>query len=365
MATTKLLSGNLLCFKKWCGSNGVYKGYAENLHRWAQKVSNKDGFLIDILPEVYSWDPQKEMQLEDVLIADALNEKYSHYKMLGKKNISSKKSKAESKKGNTADNLVSHLNKYFEFVKENSCPNTQLTQEDKDRINDKIKAFKKATIKDSKEFLYKIKNSIKTQNRVYPGMRVGSNPIMTFPISLIIKILNKSQKKEWVDRIAKKIDVYAGAGNKKYKIEDIVSVTITPWKKVTIETSNNRNVILKSRRDENAPFKNLKASVFDDISIGHMPPLSEIMQELVKKGKLPILEDLTDKICSYFNNHSLKLDQVSLKKNYAMVYKKYVNSWTDEYRDKLYEELALIEAKEEYELQGRSDNISMGGINRK
>ncbi len=362
------ITNPLQLFKSWCDQNQKYKGYAENIERWAAKKSNKDGWLVGLLPAV---DRKLMNKVQDILIADALAEKYKHYKKAERKYLNNKNRINASKKGNTADNLVSHLHKYFLFIAEqlNGSQATPLSNAQEKKIKERVDSF--IMVKDNKELLTKIKSSLETQNRVYPNMRQGN--YMSFPISLINKILGgRKNLKDWENRIIEKLKVFIDT-NEKHSVGlgNIIDMSITPYKNVMVRVRDKKGkehtYTVKTRADDNSPLKTMKVATFADISIGHMPPISEVIQKLLSTNPnaLPGLQELTDIIVKYCNSKSLSIDAVTLKKEYQNIYKECNSSWTDDLKEKITEDMKEIDSRSEYELQDRSENSSMGGINRK
>lgn len=364
-----ILSETLKDFKDWC--NGNFIGYAENLYRWSKTFSN--GRLIDLLLKVRKTDIDLYEKVKAVFMSKALEEKYKHYNQTNNKSGSRKSRIKAGKRANTSDNLVSHLNKFFEYIESDAhiLSSHGLSNSDRVYIDSCIGKYEKKTFKSKGDFIAKLRSSLESQDRVYNNMaqKGSDSTIMTFPITLIREIVGgRSGLKVWEDEIIfKELKIYTNEGEK--SVGDIVDVTIIPYKKsiITINVGNNKTkrCTLLSRKDENATAKTLKAGEFGDISIGHMPPLSEVIRDLVKNqdNPLPGIKALTDIIITYCNETGQDLGQDILRKQSKQIYSQHVAE-CNALKKQLLEDLKTIHNKEEYELQSTRENIQMGGSNR-
>ncbi|MBQ3929757.1 MAG: hypothetical protein II708_02280 [Paludibacteraceae bacterium] len=358
---------NLQDFRGWCGNINKYQGYANSLGNWADKKSNPYGCLVECLPDIYTTYPEKAKKIFDILMSEALREKYQLQNTEKKSYGSKKRKNIASKKRNTADNIIAHLNKYWFWIKKvhGNSMQTGFIMQNNGQIDKIISDFDNKTIKEQKKLIGKLKGSLETQNRVYKGMP-NNGDLFIFPIGLIEKILGgRKGLGDWLNDIINKINVYVN--RKTIGVDQIKSIQIIPYKKVVVKTNDGKEYILYGRKDADSPFKPMKPSKIDDISIGHMPPISEVIEGLLKNDPdaLPALQELTKKIKDWFENKRLDLNQDSLKKNTAKIYDDIKHSLDDDFSERLKADLNEIEGKSSYELQDRSENISMGGINRK
>ena len=305
-------------------------------------------------------------------MSDFLISKYGYYHSSNLKSRSKKQKNVAAKKGNTADNLIPHFNKFWEYIT-NMAHNTGtvvVNNQTIERITQRIEEFKNDTEKDQKAFVRKLRNSLESQDRVYKDVICpsGNKRTIAFPITLIKTILGgRLGLKEWEDSILGKLKIMIDNKGNYLKIEDIESVRIIPKKKTIIKNRNNKkDYTLRSRADINSAPKKLQAGDFSDISIGHMPALSDVIRDLESNqlNPLPGIERLTQIIEQYCNTNGKTLAAELLRKEYKKIYSANSSSCSS-LAKQLIDDLKLLDSKEEYELQSKVENIIMGGSNRK
>ena len=354
---------SLSAFKSWCDRQGKYSGYADSLNVWCSRSSLRAQMINDLL-NIYSWNVQKGEDIMKALVGIARQTKYKAYSSASKSYGSKKSKLSASKKANTADNVISHLNKYFEYIKQSHTLIASLSPSQRTVVEEFISKY--LPVKNQHEFSNKLRSSLETQDRFFQNGKTVKGYIASFPITLIRKILGgRNGIKAWEQNIIDKTEIHTSF-NGLYHIDDIVSVRIEPWNVILrLKTKKGKTVErkLQSRKDVSSPFKPFRAFEFRHITIGHMPPISQVYIDLMKNGlSLPAIAELSDLIGQYFTSNKIAIDAKNLKKEADAIVKLYASNWTVKFKQQLLDDLYLIDKNQSYELQQGDQNSSMGGV---
>ena len=363
-------------FKDWLIQKGKQKEtaavYSSTVYKWSERLPKelKPGF--DNLPSIFSGDEVLGNDVSTALIAAVHEKKYACQK--GSKSAQSKKKRViAAKAGNTADNIVTFVNQYIKYSKEISKNISEVIEENS-TLRKYIKDRKEKLTKNSQRLKIKMLSSLTTQDRAYKDIeRWDGKKYITFPICLISKILHdKNGFKDWKKEVYESIKVFIGPDKEKdyCMISTIESMRIEPYKRVIIvKTGSQKEYSLRTREDEKSKLHILKVAEFADISIGHMPPISEVFVDLEKcqNTSLPAIEELSDVIHKYFDKYNIEFNSINVGNatNMKNVLDSCPGLRCEDFQSKLLKDLNTIHKSEKYELQGRSENSSMGGINRK
>lgn len=358
-------------FETWLRQKGKAEStaadYCKRVFSWANNLESLMKFAFFNLNAIYANDQELGESVSSWLIALVHKNKYAYYKE-AQKGTSKKKRQKAAKAGNTTDNMVTFVNQYIKFCKESIVACNLLDFDRKEELSVYVKKWRAQLTKNPQEIKRKIITSLTSQDRAYRSIkRWDGKKELAFPITLISKILSRNRAyQQWKDNVFNEIKVYTNRNSEPIPIANVKSMTIEPYKRIVVEVSN-KKYYLKTRKDTDSPLKILKVAEFGEISIGHMPPISEVLMNLEtdRCTSLPAIEKLSDIISSYFKQNNIDFVQKNVQNGQLMkaIYKDTV--WDDEFKELLLADMAKIHSREKYELQGKAENSSMGGINRK
>lgn len=359
-------------FREWLINKGKAESTADDYHRrvfaWADKLEDSIKFAFLNLRAIFGSNQKMGESISAMLIAKVHEKKYAYYKE-AKSGTSKKKRQKAAKSGNTTDNMVAFVNQYIKYCKE--CGKSVSLDYDKMKtLTSMVCQWQSKLTKNKRDIKTKIISSLISQDRAYTSIeRWDRKKILAFPITLINKIMSDNEGyNQWKENVYESVLVYTSKNSTGIPISYVKSMRIEPYKRVLVEVGE-KEYYLKTRKDTDTPFKILKVAKFADISIGHMPPISQVLSELEAEElkSLPAIERLSDLINEYFTQNNIAFVKGNVGNTQLMdaIYRSNENVWNDEFKHLLLNDLENIHNSEKYELQGTSENSSMGGINRK